>query len=114
MPHDGRVERGNRLCDVCERVDASKVRSIFYLCRECAHPKRVRVYFQCCKRRLDFSLEEARNFYGKYGVDIFRTGLILRYRECPDCAKDEITHPDVFNLHVPDTELEFASSVAQA
>lgn len=114
MPHDGKTDPKGLLCDVCERDGEPEDRSRVFICKACADPKRVRLYFQCCKKRVDLSLQEARNFYSQYGIDIFRTGLVLRYRECPDCAKNDVPPFDTFNIRVPNHELEFSSSVALA
>ncbi|OGL96807.1 hypothetical protein A2318_04125 [Candidatus Uhrbacteria bacterium RIFOXYB2_FULL_45_11] len=57
--------------------------------------------------RLDLSIHEARILLQKAGLDIWRTGIILRFKECPDCAKDEVLSPDIFTINVPDSELEF-------
>lgn len=109
MRQDGRVERKDRLCDVCQR-DKPNDRSNLFICRDCAHPKRVRVYYQCCGLRLDLSLQEARNLFSKAGMDIWRTGVVLRFIECPHCVQDELSAPNMLiTLHVPDSELEFYS-----
>ena len=113
MPHGAHVRRIQLLCDVCEQTKEPLNRLNVSICKDCAHPKRVRVFFQCCGIRLDLSLQEAQKLFSLRGWNIWRTGVVLRFPKCPTCDKDQIAKPVVFNIHVSDSELEFASSVAQ-
>ncbi len=108
-----REKRAGFVCSVCERTEAPVDRLNVLICKNCAHPKRVRVYFQCCKIRLDLSLQDAQKLFSRGGMYIWRTGVNLRFKECPDCAENDMAQPDIFTIHVPDSELEFSSSVAQ-
>ncbi len=100
-------------CDVCENKNPPLNASHVTICRECADPKLIRVYHSCCGLRADLTLEQMRKFF-ETETGVFRTGLVLRFKTCPHCGGDDCysTKPDIFNIHVPDSELEYFPPLA--
>ncbi len=101
-------------CDVCESDRPPFDKSHVNICTWCIHPKRVRVYYQCCGSRLDLSLQEARKLFAKAGVMIWRTGIVIRFDKCPKCSDGNGIPPICFTGDYMDSEREIHCSAACA
>ena len=86
-------------CDICNDRD-DKPGDDVLICKRCGHPDRVRTLCLRCGRRLDLSLQQARELFSKAGLTIPSPGFILRFKACVGCEDDEhpVLPPDIFSI----------------